>query len=84
MLNGKMPSEFARQPRRLQELDRCKATEFRQFLLYTGHVVLKGIVSKELFQHFLTLNVAMTILLQESHDLRLMYLPYAKIIHYSL
>ena len=55
MLNGKMPSEFARQPRRLQELDRCKATEFRQFLLYTGHVVLKGIVSKELFQHFLTL-----------------------------
>ena len=63
-----MPSEFARQPRSLQELDRWKATEFRQFLLYTGPVVLKGIVSKELFQHFLTLNVAMTILLQESHD----------------
>ena len=78
MLNGKMPSEFARQPRSVQELDRWKATEFRQFLLYTGPVVLKGIVSKELFQHFLTLNVAMTILLQESHDLRLMYLPYAK------
>ena len=35
-------------------------------------------MSKELFQHFLTLNVAMTILLQESHDLRLMYLPYTK------
>ena len=39
---------------------------------------MKGIVPKELFQHFLKLNVAMTILLQESHDLRLMYLPYAK------
>ena len=52
MLNGKMPSEFARQTRRLQELDRWKATEFRQFLLYTGPVVLKGIVSKELFEHF--------------------------------
>ena len=35
-------------------------------------------MSKELFQHFLTLDVAMTILLQESHDLRLTYLPYAK------
>ena len=58
MLNGKIPSEFARQPRSLQDLDRWKATEFRQFLLYTGPVVLKGIVSKELFQHFLTLIVA--------------------------
>ena len=46
MLNAKMPSEFARQPRRLQKIDRSKATEFRQFLLYTGPVVSKGIVSK--------------------------------------
>ena len=54
MLNGKMPSEYARQARSLQELDRWKATEFRQFLLYTGPVDLKriGIVSTELFQHF--------------------------------
>ena len=52
MLNGKMPSEYARQARRLQELDRWKATEFRQFLLYTGPVDLKRIVSTELFQHF--------------------------------
>lgn len=37
-LNGKMPREFARQPRSLDYLDKWKATEFRQFLLYTGQV----------------------------------------------
>ena len=52
MLNGKMPSECARQARSLHELHRWKATQFRQFLLYTGHIDLRRIVSKELFQHF--------------------------------
>ena len=52
MLNGKMPSEYARQARSLHELHRWKATQFRQFLLYTGHIDLRRIVSKELFQQF--------------------------------
>ena len=51
-LQGKMRSEFARQPGSLNELERWKATEFRQFLLYTGPIVLKGIVSHKLYQHF--------------------------------
>ena len=37
-LNGKMPREFSRQPRALYELERWKATEYRQFVLYTGPV----------------------------------------------
>lgn len=62
-LNGKLPSEFARQPRSLLEFDRWKATEFRQFLLYTGPVVLRRVVSHAVHNHFLSLMVAMSILL---------------------
>ncbi|XP_061902017.1 uncharacterized protein LOC133649199 [Entelurus aequoreus] len=42
-----VPIEFSRRPRSLRELDRWKATEFRQFLLYTGPVVLAGFLGSE-------------------------------------
>ncbi len=48
-LNGELPREFARQPRGLQELDRWKATEFGQFLLYTGPLVLRKVVSRAVY-----------------------------------
>ena len=44
---GKMPSEFARQPRGLDEVKKWNATEYRQFLLYTGYLVLEGVLSRE-------------------------------------
>ena len=77
-LHGSMLSEFARQPRSLLELDRWKATEFRQFLLYTGPVVLKKVVSKSVYQHFLSLSVAISIMVDSNTDRRNSYLQYAR------
>ncbi|XP_071579356.1 uncharacterized protein [Temnothorax nylanderi] len=55
-------SEFARKPRDLSEVDRWKATEFRQFLLYTGIVIMKSVLSKNCYNHFISLSVAIRIL----------------------
>jgi len=56
-----MPSDFSRRPRSLDELAYWKATEFR-----LCPIVLKGIVSQEIYLHFLTLHIALTILLNEN------------------
>ena len=77
-LNGSMPSEFARQPRGLSELDRWKATEFRQFVLYTGPIVLRNVVSSEVYTHFLTLTVALSILLSSDENTQRSYIAYAE------
>ena len=57
-----IPSVFARKPRSLKELGYWKGTEYRQFLLYTGPVVLKDRLLKELYDHFMLLHVAISIL----------------------
>lgn len=60
-----IPIEFARKPRPIEEICRWKATELRQ--LYTGPIVLKNILSEECYNNFMTLNIAMTILLSANH-----------------
>ena len=57
-----IPREFARKPRSLQFLDRFKATELRQILLYTGVVAFRGIISKKMYANFISLHVAARIL----------------------
>ena len=77
-LNGHMPGEFVRQPRSLKDLDRWKATEFRQFLLYSGPVVLRNILSNDAYQHFLALSITLTILLQSDVEVCSHYLEYSQ------
>ena len=45
------PSEFCRRPRTLNDVFPFKATEFRQFLLYTGMVVLKDHLTPNCLLH---------------------------------
>ena len=68
---------MARQPRGLSEIKRWKATEFRQFLLYSGIVVLKGIVTNQFYQHFLSLSIAIRIMLESDSEVRQNNLVYA-------
>ncbi|XP_077256605.1 uncharacterized protein LOC143894311 [Temnothorax americanus] len=61
-LQNSVPNDFVRRPRSLKDVKLWKATEFRQFLLYTGPVVLKGILKKDMYINFITLHIAVTIL----------------------
>lgn len=74
-LKNNVPSEFARKPRTIYEIDRWKATEYRQFLLYTGLVVLHGIIHPNIYQNFLLLHVGIHILLNDT--LSIAYNQYA-------
>ena len=63
---GKLPSKFARQPWSLNELDWWKATELRSFLLYTGPIALKGVLSSSYYKHFLSLSLSIKILCDDN------------------
>lgn len=57
-----MPSDFSRKPRQFENVKRVwRAHELRQFLLYTGPVVLHKILNQDAYENFLTLHVTITI-----------------------
>lgn len=62
-----VPSEFNRKPRGFDELSRWKATELRTFLLYIAPVLLKKYVDIAIYEHFLLLHSAVTILVSDKH-----------------
>ena len=60
-------ANFVRKSRSLDELCYFKATEFRLFCLYLGPIVLRDILSEELYSHFLLLHVAIKLLSDKVH-----------------
>lgn len=60
------PVEFQRKGRSLEEIEDWKAVEFRTFLLYSGPIVLKGVLSDEQYDHFLYFHIAIRILCSSS------------------
>ena len=74
--------DFARKPRPLSELCRWKATELRQFLLYTGPSVLKEIYKgkpfESLYDHFMLLHTAIKVLSSPHPCYDAVYNQYAK------
>jgi hypothetical protein len=56
------PTDFSRYPRGLPDVDRWKATELRQFLLYISVTALKGLLANDVYEHFMHLHCAVTIL----------------------
>jgi len=61
-LQNSIPNDFVRRPRSLKDVKLWKGTEFRQFLLYTGPVVLKNVLREDMYINFITLHIAVTIL----------------------
>ncbi|XP_017476345.1 PREDICTED: uncharacterized protein LOC108366438 [Rhagoletis zephyria] len=55
--------EFVRKPRGFDEIYNWKATEFRQFLLYTGLSVLKNRVDDNIYYEYLLLHCSCRLLL---------------------
>ncbi|XP_075158457.1 uncharacterized protein LOC142231716 [Haematobia irritans] len=62
-----IPKEFQRKPRGLEEFSRWKATEFRQFILYYGILVLKDVANDDFYYEFLILHIAYRLLSTPKH-----------------
>lgn len=67
-MKNQIPCEFVRKPRSIYELSRWKATEYRLFLLYVGPISIHSLASNKIYQHFLYLNIAMTIFLSPNYN----------------
>lgn len=66
LIKPNIPSEFTRDCRSLEHFSFWKATEFKQFLNYSGIVVFKDLVNDDVYHHFLLYFCA----------IRLLALPY--------
>ena len=72
-LKPHLPSLFSRKPRSLLDVERWKATELRQFMLYTGKYVLQKVMNRDIYNNFLMFSVAMCLLVcpKSSNDIKI-------------
>lgn len=63
-----MPKLFSRKPRSLNDVHKWKATEFRQFMLYTGPLALLDVLDNQRYSHFLSFHVSMYIMCSEASE----------------
>ena len=71
-----MPIDFNRKPRSFSELERWKATEYRQFLLFIMSVIYKKCLCDAQYNMIMLYFVAITLLTRE--DLYSKYIDYAE------
>lgn len=62
LVNCKLPVEIHRRMRKLMEMPRWKATEYRTFLMYVGVVVLKKYLPRFYYDHFLLFYCSIVIM----------------------
>lgn len=80
-LKSFMPSDFSRKPRNFENVRRLwKAHELRQFLLYSGPVVLCNVLNNDMYLHFLYLHVAISILVNRKLCCNSDYLNFAELL----
>lgn len=72
-----IPREFSRKTRSIFECKRYKATEFRLFLLYTGPIVLKRMLPSKIYNNFISLSLASSIMISQHYSSSERYILYA-------
>lgn len=60
------PTEFNRRPREITQYKHFKATEYRQFLLYTAPAVLLNVLDEEYYLHVMILHCVTRLLVSEN------------------
>lgn len=76
-IKNQIPIEFQRKTQSIKHIAYWKATQFGFFLLYSGVVILKNILPKKLYRHFLLLFTGCRILC--SNETALRYNKHAKL-----
>lgn len=61
-----IPDEFPRKMRPVNDYTKYKAVEFKFFALYAGPFLLKKLVSKEMYEHFLLFSISCRLLSEKN------------------